>query len=209
MALLIVLSRFAGGLVDRFGPRIPLSLGPLLAGIGFWLFSLPGLTAGRADFARTFLPGLLLVGAGLGLTAAPLSTTVMGSMSEARLGLASGINSTLTRLAGVLAVATLGPVAIISFGQSLTGRTSALGLPPAQYAELRRETVKLAEARPPAGLSPAASAEVMKAIRLAFVDAFRLVARIAAVLSWLGAVLAWCLFAQGAPKPGGGCRARP
>ena len=197
MALLILLSRFAGSIVDRHGPRMPLTIGPLVAGIGFWLFSMPLTTAGPREFATTFLPGLLLVGAGLGLTAAPLSTTIMDSMSSERLGLASGINSTLSRLAGVLAIAILGPVAIIAFNHSLEAKTAPLRLPLEMRAQLARESAKLAEARPPADLSPEASAEVKRCIKLAFVDAFRLIARLTAVLSWLGALLVACLLEGG------------
>ena len=97
------------------------------------------------------------MGAGLGLTAAPLSTTIMDSMSSERLGLASGINSTLSRLAGVLAIAILGPVAIIAFNHSLEAKAAPLGLPLEMRRELARESAKLAEARPPADLNPQAS----------------------------------------------------
>jgi EmrB/QacA subfamily drug resistance transporter len=208
MALLIGLSRFAGALVDQHGPRRPLILGPLVAGFGFWWFSLPSVTAGPREFATAFLPGLLLVGAGLGLTAVPLSTTVMDSMSPEQLGLASGINSTLSRLAGVMAIAILGPVALFGFNRSLTAETAKLGLPTEAKVELARESVKLAEARPPANLAPETAVAVRAGIKLAFVDAFRLIARLTALLSWFGAVVAGCLLERAAlVKPGVGVRA--
>ena len=193
MVLVIVLSRFAGNLVDRHGPRLPLTIGLVLAGVGFWLLATPGVTAGARDFAEAFLPGLLLVGAGLGLSAAPLSTTVIGAVPAKHVGLASGINSTLSRFAAVLAIAILGPVAIVAFDHSLEAQIARLGLPAEAQTRLRQESVKLSEARPPANLSPEASIEVKKSIELAFVDAFRLIARLAAVLSWVGALLAACL----------------
>jgi EmrB/QacA subfamily drug resistance transporter len=193
MVMVIVLSRSAGKLVDRHGPRLPLTIGPALAGIGFWLLAAPGVTAGAGDFAETFLPGLLLVGAGLGLSAAPLSTTVIGAVSPRHVGLASGINSTLSRFAAVLAIATLGPVAIVAFDRSLEAHVARLGLPAEAQARLKHESVRLSETRPPVGLSPEASLEVRKAVELAFVDAFRLIAWLAAALSWIGALLAVCL----------------
>lgn len=195
MAFLILLSPVAGMLMDRFGPRIPLTLGPALGGAGFWLLGWPGLTLGSSEFSSTFLPGLLLAGAGLGLTAAPLSTTIMLSMSADRLGLASGVNSTLSRLAGVLAIGLLGPVTIVAFSHSLDIKSNTLNLPPEVRTHLLRESVKLAETKSPAGLDPAASKDIQHTIRLAFVDAFRLVTRIAAASSALAALAAIILLA--------------
>jgi EmrB/QacA subfamily drug resistance transporter len=194
MALLVLLSRSAGRLVDRRGPRLPLIIGPVVAGIGFLLFALPGITAGPVDFWTTYLPGFLLVGVGLGFTATPLSTTVMDAVPPTQLGLASGINSSLTRLAGVFAIAVLGPVMLAVFGQSLEKRVSNLALPPAAVAHLELEAAKLGVAQPPAGLGAETTAAVKAAIRGAFVDGFRVVVVGAAVLCWLGAgVAAWLL----------------
>lgn len=190
MALVMGLSRFAGGLADRRGPRLLLTLGPAVAGIGFWMLALPGQTAGPKEYATAFLPGLLLVGAGMGLTAAPLSATVIGSMHSDRIGLAAGINSTLSRLAGVLAIAVLGPVAMITFEQSLNARTQGLDLPQEARRQLKQEAVKLAEAQTPPGLSAESSAGIKQSIRFAFIDSFNRIAQLAAVSSWLGCLLA-------------------
>ncbi len=191
MALLILLSRFAGRFVDRHGPRLPLTLGSLVTGAGFWLLTWPGITRGPADFAGSFLPGLLLVGAGLGLTATPLNTAVIGAVPPGQLGLASGINSTLTRLAGVLAIALLGPVALVSFERSLEARTARLNLPVEARLLLKQEAVKMADAQPPSKLRPADQADVKTSIQLAFVDAFRRVAQLAAGLCGLAALVAF------------------
>lgn len=190
MALLILLSQWAGRLVDRRGPRLPLTMGPALAGLGFLLIALPGITGGPKEFWFSFLPGMLLVGAGLGLTAAPLSATVMDSMSYEKLGLASGINSSLTRLAGVLAITLMGAIMIVSFHYFLDARATTLRLPAAAAAQLRLESAKLAEAKVPPGLSPETAAAVKQAIRGAFVDAFRVLAVLAAALSWAAALIA-------------------
>jgi hypothetical protein len=93
----------------------------------------------------------------------------------------------------VLAIATLGPVAIVAFDRSLEAHVARLGLPAEAQARLKHESVRLSETRPPVGLSPEASLEVRKAVELAFVDAFRLIAWLAAALSWIGALLAVCL----------------
>jgi EmrB/QacA subfamily drug resistance transporter len=195
MAFLIGLSPWAGKLVDRRGPRLPLTIGTVVAGAGFLLFAYPGVTAGPKEFWTTFLPGFLLVGVGLGLTAAPLSTTVMSAVPSEKLGLASGINSSLTRLAGVFAIAVLGPVALAVFSHSLEARTAGLNLPVEALAYLKQESAKLAVAQVPPGLSAESSLAVQQAINSAFVDAFRLAVGIAAGLSWLGAASAYWLLA--------------
>lgn len=193
MALLVLLSRRAGKLVDGYGPRLPLTLGPMIAGIGFLLLVVPEMTGGPREFWRQYLPGLLLVGAGLGLTAAPLSATVMTSIPDDQLGLASGINSSLSRLAGVLAIAVMGAVMLASFEAFLQGRVASLGLSDEVMAQLKREAPKLAETPVPAGLNATTSAAVKGAIQAAFVDGFRTLASLAAGLSWLGAFMAFRL----------------
>ena len=191
LAFLILLSPLAGRIFDRQGPRMLLTIGPLAAGLGFLLFSWPELTRGPKDFALAYLPGLLLVGGGLGLTAAPLSTTVMTSMRSHQLGLASGINSTLSRLAGVLAIALLGPLALAAFGHALETKTAGLALPNDLRVQLRRDAVNLAETRPPNGLNSEQAKEVEIAVRLAFVETFRVIAKLAALLSGLAALVAF------------------
>jgi EmrB/QacA subfamily drug resistance transporter len=189
MVLLIALSRFAGGLVDCFGPKLPLTIGPALAGVGLWLFSMPGLTGGPKEFAHTYLPGLLFVGGGLGVTAAPLSTAIMDSMRSDQLGLASGINSTLSRLAGVLAIAVLGPIAMVHFSHALESKTASVQLTSSARVQLRRDSIKLAETRPPVEIGPEVAGAVARAIKTVFVDTFRMVAKLTALLSWLAAFL--------------------
>jgi MFS family permease len=194
MVLLVALSRAAGRWVDRRGPRLPLTVGPAIAGVGFLLFALPGLTAGPKEFWSTYLPGFLLVGVGLGLAATPLSTTVMDSVPSDRLGLASGINSSLTRLAGVFAIAVLGPVMLAVFSHSLETRVAGLNLTAEAVTHLKHEAAKLAVAQPPPGLAPETTAAVRQAIQLAFVDGFRVAVGLAAALSVAGAAIAaWML----------------
>jgi len=90
--LISVLSRLAGGLADRFGPRLPLIVGPSLAGLGFLLFAFVGLTAGPPSYWTTFFPGILLFGIGMAITVAPLTAAVMGALPSHYAGTASGIN---------------------------------------------------------------------------------------------------------------------
>lgn len=117
VAVMAILSRSAGWLNDRFGPRLPLSLGPAVAAAGFFLFTFavrPG------PYWSSVLPGVLVTSLGMAITVAPLTTTVMSAVSESHAGIASGINNATSRVAMLVAVACAG---------ILTGDSFATGLP--------------------------------------------------------------------------------
>jgi EmrB/QacA subfamily drug resistance transporter len=184
---LILMSRWSGGLADRRGPRLLLIAGPALAGFGFLWMAFSGLTRGPGDFWTTFFPGILLFGIGMGFTVAPLSSTVMGSVPTHAAGVASGVNNAVSRIAGVLAIAIVGSIALFVFAGSLRSKTQPMKLSPAERASVQAEAQKLAGASVPADISPADVPAVDTAIKLAFVDTYRLVMLVCAGLAWLSA----------------------
>jgi EmrB/QacA subfamily drug resistance transporter len=103
-ALMLLLSSRAGALAERIGPRLPMAVGPLLCAGALLL--LARIDAG-ATYARAVLPGVGLLGLGLSLTVAPLTSTALGSVDERHAGVASGVNNAVARAAGLLAVAVL------------------------------------------------------------------------------------------------------
>ena len=107
VVIMFSLSRWSGGLVDRFGPRLPLTIGPVVAAVGFALFALPSTNAG---YWTGFLPAVVVLGLGMAMAVAPLTTTVMGSVSSEQAGVASGINNAVSRAAGLIAIAVFGVV---------------------------------------------------------------------------------------------------
>ena len=185
--IIFLLSRWAGGLVPRFGARTPLIVGPLIAAAGYGLFVLPGI---GGSYWTTFFPAVVVLGIGMAISVAPLTTAVMGSVDVARAGVASGINNAVSRTAGLLAVAILGVVILAAFGRGLDRRLGVLELPDGARTALAAEQVNLAATAVPADLGGTSRLAVERAIAQAFVDGFRLVMLLAAVLAVLSAVVA-------------------
>lgn len=113
---------FAGTLADRLGPRLPLTIGPLVAACGFAMLALADL---RQSYWTSVFPPMLLLGVGMAITVPPLTSTVMGAAGETHAGIASGVNNAVARIAGLLAVAVLGAAFFATFFFHLAGTTSA------------------------------------------------------------------------------------
>jgi len=188
--LLVALSRWAGGLADRRGPRLLLVIGPALSGLGFLFMSFAGLTRGASDYWTAYFPGVMTFGVGMGLTIAPLSTAVMGSVAIHYSGTASGINNAVSRMAGVLAIAIVGSIALFLFAGALRERTASLNLTEKARSALQAEAGRLGAATVPVEVGTENAAAVATAIKLAFVDVFRWVMIICAGLAWISACMA-------------------
>jgi EmrB/QacA subfamily drug resistance transporter len=180
--LMGVLSGWAGGLIDRWGARRPLVLGPLVVAAGLTLFGLP---FGAGDYWTTFAPPMAMMGLGMALTVAPLTTVVMGAVDPDTAGIASGINNTVARLASLLAVAVVGLVALSMFSSALRERVAAVAAPTGVKQALLAQRRDLGDARVPPEAGAAGPA-LAAALHAALADAFHAVALLSAVLA-LGA----------------------
>lgn len=199
--LMFSLSRWSGGLVARYGPRLPLVVGPLIAAAGFFLFTR---TSVGGSYWITFFPSFFVLGLGMAVSVAPLTTVVMSSVEQDHVGTASGINNAVARLAGVLAVAILGVVMVRAFSQSLQQALAELHLPPNISNALQSNAVKLAGLDVPADLDAATRGSVQAAISLSFVFGFRLIMLICASLAVVSAGLAfWMIPASSARRYNG------
>jgi EmrB/QacA subfamily drug resistance transporter len=197
--IIFLLSRWAGGLVERYGPKIPLFIGPSIAALGFALFMLPSLNAG---YWENFFPPVVVLGTGMAITVAPLTTTVMNSVAQNRVGIASGVNNAVARGAGLLAIAVLGIVMLHVFKSGLDQRLSNWKLPEPASRALQTQSTKLAAIAVPGDHDPATQQMIRRAIDESFVSGFRIVMAIGAALAIASAITALTLIAK-TPRPDG------
>ena len=198
------LSRWAGGLVPRYGAKRPLIIGPLIVAVGFVLFSLPGVDG---SYWTTFFPAVVVLSVGMALVIAPLTTAVMGAVSSTHSGTASGINNAVSRTAGLLAIAALNIVVVLVFSSHYDGGIAALHLPSGAQDLLNAQRTKLAGVSIPPGLNPATHAAVKSAIDQSFVAGFRVAMLISAALAVVSSIAAGVLI-EGPGFSLGGLRSR-
>ncbi len=186
--LMFALSRWSGGLVARYGARGPLIIGPLIVAAGFALFAVP--SAG-ASYWKAFFPPMIVLGFGMAVTVAPLTTVVMSSVDQDHAGTASGINNAVARIAGVLAIAVLGVVMVSAFGFTLKHELANLGLSPDVRGEIQSKVTRLAGLELPSNLDASTSAAIRNAINRAFVFGFRLIMLVCVGLAIASSAVAW------------------
>ncbi len=181
------MSRWAGGLVTRYGARIPLVLGPVITAAGFLLFAVPGT---EGSYWTTFFPAVVAMGFGMSLVIAPLTTTALNSVEGRHSGLASGVNNAVSRTAGLLAVPLLGIFVFVAFSADLDNRVADLGLSQEAVQQLEAEKVDLGAAEVPQGIDRETAAAVDRAVAESFVSGFRVAMFVAAALALVSSLAA-------------------
>jgi len=174
------LSRWSGGLVVSYGARLPLIIGPLIAGLGFALFMLPNV---GGNYWTNFFPPIVILGLGMAISVAPLTTTVMNAVASTRAGIASGVNNAVARTAGLLAIAVLGIVMLHVFNSRLDQRFAESKLPASVSPSLQSQRTKLAAIAIPADSDQATRELIRRAIDESFVSGFRTIMAIGAALA--------------------------
>jgi MFS family permease len=188
---MFILSRWAGGLVRRYGAKLPLVVGPIVAGAGLALFMLPGAEAG--SYWTSFFPAVMLMSLGMAASVAPLTTAVMGAVEERHAGVASGVNNAVSRTAGLISIAALGIVMTGAFARNFNARLQALDLPAETRAALEAQSSRLATINIPDELNVETKQAIKRAVEESFVGGFRVVILIAAALALAGGLCAWLL----------------
>ncbi len=181
--LMFLLSRWSGGLVARYGAKLPLVVGPIIAAAGFALFALPGVSS---SYWTSFFLAVVVLGLGMAISVAPLTTTVMSSAGPMYASLVSGINNAVSRTAGVVALALLGVLAVAVFSWSLDGRLASLNLPSQARQAMVEQHSRLAAAEVPIDLDASTRTLVEQAVAASFVTTFRVIMLVGVVLA-LGA----------------------
>lgn len=196
-------STFAGDLIRKLDSRRILTIGPMVTAAGFFALAFPGTDS---SYAAGFLPGIIFIGIGMTLSVAPLTTVVMNSVSDRQAGLASGVNNTAARLAGVFAIAVLTAVAVASFSGNVEERLRAEGIPDALTGQLVDRAAALAELSAPEGSSPQITARVDAAVDQAYVRTFRWLVLLCGMLAVGSGLIAWRCLPADRPKddPEGG-----
>ncbi len=188
--IMFLLSRWSGGLITRYGARLPLVLGPFIAALGFGLFAFPGV---GGSYWTTFFPAVVTLGLGMAISVAPLTTAVMAAVDASRAGLASGINNAVSRVAGLISIAVLGVLLFHSFNRALDQRLEATQVSLEARREVRDQRAKLAAIVIPDNVNHAGRSALKRAVAGSFVAGFRLVMLIAAGLSLASSLTAWAL----------------
>jgi len=194
-----IMARISGNWTDKVGAKVPLIFGPLITAAGFFLLTQSGMTEGPSDYWSSFFPGLLTAGMGMGLTVVPLTTAVMNCVDDDSAGIASGVNNTVSRLAGVLVLAVVGSIVLLNFKNALITNLSNAGIEADKLETMKAEASKLAEAAAPESWSQELKFLVEQSVNNNFIDAFNLSAYTGMSMCILGAVISF-LFIKGKPK---------
>ena len=195
--ILFFLSRWAGGLVARYGAKLPLVIGPTVAACGFLLFAKAGI---GGNYWTTYFPAMVVLGLGMSGVVAPLTTTVMDSVNEPQAGVASGINNAVSRVASLLAIAVLGMVAFHLFNDQLAEKLNVSGLPDPMKQTVLQQRNRLTQIEAPKGLNSDQRQELKRSIDESFLSGFRWVMAISAALALFSAVSAWGMIEGKQPR---------
>lgn len=177
------LSRWSGGLVKRYGAKLPLVAGPVITALGYALFIVPGI---GGSYWTTYFPAVLVLGLGMATSVAPLTTTVMNAVPGSQAGTASGVNNAVSRTAGLLGVAILGIVMLYAFNRELDRHLTTLNIAPEARRFMDEQRVRLAGAELPPDAGTRAA--LKQAINESFLFGFRLVMASAAGLALASAL---------------------
>jgi len=178
--IVFVLSRWSGGLVAHYGGRTPLTIGSVIVAAGYFVLMLPGIGGG---YWKTVFPGMVLLGIGMAVCVAPLTTTVMDAVDQRQAGVASGVNNAVSRMAGLLAVAVFGLVMYGVFSRTLDRRLARLRLPSTEIRTVDAQKPRLAAME-------SSDPRVMAEVGESFLFGYRSILWLAVVLALGSAVTA-------------------
>jgi EmrB/QacA subfamily drug resistance transporter len=198
IAIMVIFSRYSGGLVARVGARLPLGIGALITALGYASFAAASL---GHSYWLTFFPAAIVLGVGMALLVAPLTTTVMDSVEPSHAGTASGINNAVSRTAGLVALAALGIALAGTFQHDLSQELARLpSISSATLAAVQNARAQIVVGRVPETIvDPAQRAAVAGAIGHAYTGGFIVAMLVSGALAALGGVLAFLFLPSRGP----------
>jgi EmrB/QacA subfamily drug resistance transporter len=171
IVIMFFLSRSSGGLINRYGAKLPLVTGPLVAAVGYALFMRPGIDGA---YWMTFFPAFVVLGSGMAVTVAPLTTTVMSAVPKNKAGVASAVNNAVSYIGWLLGIAVLGIVIQYMFNYKLDQQLAPSELSPEVRRLIDDQRTRLAGAELPSHIDEQTRALLRQAINESFVFGFRL-----------------------------------
>ena len=195
--LMVSIARFSGNLVDKYGPRWLLIIGPATAALGLLLLSFVKQTSGPSEYWTTFFPGILIFGLGMAFTVAPLTTTVMGALPDHYSGTASGINNAMTRIASVFANAIFGALAILFFSNFLNNQIENLTINNKSKNLVLNQASNLGHATVPVSISGQERNKIQGLYKQGFIKTYSKVMMLCALLAFFGAVMSFIFIKNG------------
>lgn len=203
--IMFLLSRWSGGLVKKYGAKLPLVVGPVITACGYALFIITGI---GGSYWTTFFPAVLVMGLGMATSVAPLTTTVMNAAPQGLSGAASGVNNAVSRVAGLLGVALLSIVMLQAFNREADRQLSRLNMAPETRRIIDEQRDRLAGAEPPPDMNDETRAALKRAINESFLFGFRVVLASAVGLALASALSAFIMIEGKAPDSPQGRRVR-
>jgi hypothetical protein len=200
--LLLLLSPRVGGLIARLGARILMGTGAAIVALAFFLMALMGRDP---SYWTQILPAVIVLALGMCLFITPLTATVMGAVPPDSVGVASGVNNAVSRIAALLAIAVLGVLVVTQFQSALTARLGATGIASGPRAALISNATRLADDPIPKGMTRAQRQAVESAIKDSYVVAFRWAMGTCALLCLLSSFVSFAMIRpEAAVAPAGG-----
>lgn len=133
--ILFLLSPRTGALANKYGPRLFMGLGPILAGCGFLLMLRLGT---HVEYWTQLFPAIIIFGVGLAITVAPLTSAILGDVAPSQAGIASAVNNAVARVAGLIAIAVVGAVVAAQFSSVVDQKMSSSAVPSGAVATARQ-----------------------------------------------------------------------
>jgi len=200
--IMFLLSRWSGGLYDRLGARLPLTVGPLFAACGFLLLGyLPGI---HSRYWTRFFPGIAVFAVGMAICVPALTTAVLAAVPATRSGIVSGVNNTVARLGTLLAVSALTLFVYFSFERHLQTALGHLAMNPEIKGQLIAQSRSLAALKIPS-TDLRVKFLLTQAVGESYLKSFRGVTLVAAMLTVSGALIAWIGLKGARGEPGEKC----